>query len=440
MYCAIYNRSKSHVANVIITQFSIVKKRFDNDSSTFIGICDTDITSGLIFVFCTDRGTKRYSGFMKNIVQKGKSVSFRGLDFRSIFDTEIMLDYTQTNGASGYTAYYLESIFDKAKTLVNNQASSTFTLSFTMPASDTTNTSWIANYDGSYFFVKARSFLKLYLAYYSYFITSTFNESNNKIDFVFQKEPTTALFWKLKDFIFDKKSTDIALNRVIATIKYETSIDNTNKWVGPAGSSTYWDAQPSSNRATSAATGDGETPSENATTYNVGFAMRVSDGGLPATYQYWQCVPNFRTRPTTLAWKEYHLGLDNIIYEGSTITNANRIYPVQSKIYESEYLNKAQFAAISDLVNSRYVENITITKDNLFNPIDISDYFDIGFYMVRLYDDAGTYKDLPVGEIEWNENDYMIRLGFKKTLFTDIVKDTSRLGDGTGETLARFGK
>jgi len=131
---------------------------------------------------------------------------------------------------------------------------------------------------------------------------------------------------------------------------------------------------------------------------------------------------DYRARPN-MPEKIYTLGNDNEIYDGYAPSD-KRIYPIISKVHEAQYLSEAQINAVSTLVNSRYIENIIITETNQINPIDLGG-LDLNT-MVRVYDQAGDYKDIPISEktrtVKQNESTFKIKLGFKKTLLTEIIK------------------
>jgi hypothetical protein len=120
----------------------------------------------------------------------------------------------------------------------------------------------------------------------------------------------------------------------------------------------------------------------------------------------------------------YTLGKDNQIYDGYAPTD-KRIYPVQQKIFESEYLATAQLNAVYELVNTRFVENIILTDDKVISPIPLED---IALNtLIRAYDINGEYKELPVSErrIIQDAKGYKeeLKLGFKKTKLTEIIKN-----------------
>ncbi len=130
-------------------------------------------------------------------------------------------------------------------------------------------------------------------------------------------------------------------------------------------------------------------------------------------------------RPTTLANKVYSLGSDNNIYEGKPPSDL-MIYPIKREIFEAETLAKAQVDAIYSLVNNRWNENIII--DSKLSPADLKDVPLL--QQIKVFDKNGDIKILPVSEITVKVHkslSYMIKLGFKKELFTQIYKsDTSQ--------------
>lgn len=141
---------------------------------------------------------------------------------------------------------------------------------------------------------------------------------------------------------------------------------------------------------------------------------------------YYKLGPITYTPRPNLPERVYLLGKDNQIYEGySSIAESNRIYPVVSKIFEAEYLAEAQVNAVYELVSNRYVENIIITQDIIDQPLDLASIELLT--MIRVYDDNGEHKDLPISEKTTihnvKETRTEIKLGFKKTLLTEIIKN-----------------
>jgi hypothetical protein len=474
-YIAVYGRDGTHISNIQLSKWNITRKVFDLDVSNFEGSCDDDITTGLLFVMNDKYGNKEYSGFMKSIIQDKETghVTFKGEDLRSIWDTEVLLDFTDLDPA-GYNDFEIWQIFTKVSDAVEESATTIFELNFTIGV-DQQLTNSLGDYTGSYFYVNALKFLKTYLSYYGYYITSDFDESDASIDFTFVKNTTTRSV-RLEDFIFDRTLTEVKTNHTVARIKFDTLIEgerefreltsttvsdqfdaqpSDNKetitgsyinsldindypdgfWIKTVNLSDayyitrtieknwqfvvqqYWDNQPTRNRGTDLDSTDNQLPSVDPNDYPVGFAMKLVVG---AVTNYWKCILNTSVLPSTVEEKEYYLGLDNEIYE-ETISSSNQIYPVITKYFEDEYLAKAQFNAIWELVNSRYNENVILDKVNA--PVDITVYnlFD----MITVYDSNGDSKELPVSEIRWTQDSYKIKLGFKKERFTDIVKEAT---------------
>lgn len=213
---------------------------------------------------------------------------------------------------------------------------------------------------------------------------------------------------------------------------------------------------PSYNAATTAA-GDANSRTENTVIkaiykiYTTGqnceeFATFIKVVPTTATYHKRSDV-TFRPRPN-LPEKVYTLGNDNEIYSGYA-PEEKRIYPIVTKVFEATYLSEAQLNAVYELVNNRYVENIIITQNNLISTIDLEG---LELYTpVRVYDDNGSYKDIPVSEktFVWKANDKHVdvKLGFKKTLLTEIIKNeigsegvvkSSAISGGSGTVVQQF--
>jgi len=146
-----------------------------------------------------------------------------------------------------------------------------------------------------------------------------------------------------------------------------------------------------------------------------GFGVRTFDG---TNYYYWQVGQSPR-EPRPVPEKNYYLGKDNEIYE-EYITPANQIFPIQQKIIAEDFFYKAQFNAIYELVNSRFNENIIILDNAVLNPLEIEPMGLLA--MVTVYDKMNHTAILPVSEIEFKKGQKRVKLGFKKKLFTEVIK------------------
>jgi hypothetical protein len=156
-----------------------------------------------------------------------------------------------------------------------------------------------------------------------------------------------------------------------------------------------------------------EIPTDGSMPY--GYAVKTTDGSIT---KYWQLgqVPR---EPKNIPEKAFYLGKDNEVYE-EYIAPANQIYPVQTKIFAEEFFYKAQFNAIYELVNNRYNENIIIIDNKVLNPIEISS---LGLNAnITVYDKMNSVATLPVSEIQIKGGEKRVKLGFKKTLFTEVIK------------------
>ncbi len=496
MYAAIYGYDyqdgrRKHLGNATNLEHTTSKRVFDFGSAKVTGKCTFKIERPLLYVINDEHGRQKFSGFLKNIKQDDKSekVEFDGEDFKKVLDTEIILDFT--NDAvpdftwSGLMAKVTEEIRQTKDPFI-----STLDLEFIIPT-DSTDTKVIADYSKQYMVVNAKEFMKVYLSYFNYYIADYYDIVQDSLIFEFKKMSSEIISIKLKDFVHEKTTADIKVNKTIATISHNT-IEDTASWENS--DSAYYNAELSSNKASMIAT---DLPDPNG--YPTGFALRkvaghqyqsITEGeywssgnrtaiGIPqygvnvcyTAPSYSSAVaaagdPNLRTEntvirvvyriaatgescpqatfikvvPTSATYhkrsdvtfrprpnlpeKIYTLGNDNEIYSGYAPED-KRIYPIVTKVFEATYLSEAQLNAVYELVNNRYVENIIIKQNNLVSPIDLES---IELYTpVRVYDDNGFYKDIPISEktFVWKANEKYtdVKLGFKKTLLTEIIKN-----------------
>ena len=135
--------------------------------------------------------------------------------------------------------------------------------------------------------------------------------------------------------------------------------------------------------------------------------------------------PIYKPRPSTLATRYYYRDADNNIVQWDADGDIDgRLYPVKTKWFESEYLADAQFDAVYELANARYVDNIVIDNNKTVDPIDFSAY--PLYTKVALYYEGKLYKTLPISEknttFDASGENVKIKLGFKKILLTEIIK------------------
>jgi|GEM_PF-3455162 len=146
-----------------------------------------------------------------------------------------------------------------------------------------------------------------------------------------------------------------------------------------------------------------------------GYAVKTTDGYVTRYWQLGQVPREIKPLPE----KAYYLGKDNEIYE-EYIAPANQIFPIQQRIIAEDFFYKAQFNAIYELVNSRFNENIIILDNAVLNPLEIEP---LGLLaMVTVYDKMNHTAILPVSEIEFKKGQKRVKLGFKKKLFTEVIK------------------
>ena len=262
-----------------------------------------------------------------------------------------------------------------------------------IPTDNTDTTETYGSYQGQYTITNAYKFLKCYLKYYEYNIESTYDVVAGKIIFKFVKN-ADVVDVDLSDFIYELTTTSSTTNKTVATIKYDTTTPLTDA----DGNIVYTDVQ--------------KVDSNGNPEFN--------DDGTPV-YE-----PKRQPRPSTLATIYYYRTRDNDIVQSNAAGDIDgRIYPVKTKFYEKEYLSDAQFDAVYELANSRYVDNIIIDNNLTIDPIDFGIY--ALYTKVRLYYEGRLYKTLPISEkitsLDTNGKNVKIKLGFKKILLTEIIKN-----------------
>ncbi len=391
MYIAIYDENKNHITNVDNATYDSTVRVYDLDSFTAEGVNDVDINDAKIAVLNDDAGNYKYACFADEITPENNKRKIKGLDFKTLWDTEILLDFTADGSFDGR----LSKVFECVKTAVFNGADAAIRKIPVEVIIQTDNTDTTATYgslQGTYQFVNAYKFLKCYLKYYEYNIESFYNVAAGKIVFTFVK-CTDRVAINLSDFLYELTTTSSATNKAVATIKYNVETPETDA----DGNIIYTNKQ--------------KTDENGDPVYN--------DDGSPAY------IPKYKPRPATLATVYYYRNKDNDIVQADASGNiAGRLYPVKAKYYESEYLADAQFNAVNELANARYVDNIVIDNNVTLDPLDFSGYR--LYTKVDLYYDGKLYKTLPISEkittLNGSGANTKIKLGFKKILLTEIIK------------------
>ena len=113
MYISVYDENLNHLSNVTDTTHELTVRVYDNDTFSAEGICDEDINNAKIAVLNDDNGKYIYACFTDGITPEKSKRTIKGLDFKTLWDTEILLDYTKENSFDAR----LSSIFAKVKRL-----------------------------------------------------------------------------------------------------------------------------------------------------------------------------------------------------------------------------------------------------------------------------------------------------------------------------------
>jgi len=435
MFVEVYNKDGEHISNIKVEEWNITTRVFDFDTSNFKGTTPDDVTEGFIFVFKTERGEAKYSAFMKNITQEDNLVTFKGDDFRKVFDTEIIIDYSQLTQYEieldeEYMSFtkVMQRVFDE----VTDQYYGNLVFEEDIPTNNQ-DTSFVGNYAGTSNVVNAWKFMKIYLAHYNYYIHAEFKGVITEVPVVELSiiKTTETEEIKLDDFTFDKTTTEIKVNNAIAVLRKQGEQGPGHAFI--YSSEELFDATPVSLQyifdmeyISYPETWKPSNFDDSTEDFNFDYVFKVrlwsGDAGTSTLLRtfHMQNVETWDPDVETVRIN-YYLGKDNNVYVDS-VPAAQRIEPTVSKIFNAEYFSQAQYQAISELINARYVEYIILTKTNI-GPIDIETL--TLYELVTVYDSEGTSKIVPVSEIEYTQNGYKVKLGFKKTLFTEIVKGGS---------------
>lgn len=391
MYIAVYDENREHISNIDNISYDLTQRVYDSDSFNGVGISEDDINNAKIAVLNNDVGEYEYACLVENITPAGRKRTIKGLDFKTLWVTEILLDFTPEGSFDGR----LSAIFNCVKKAVFDSLDGTvckIPVEVIIPTDDTDTTSIYGSYQGQYIKTDAYKFLKCYLKYYEYNIESKYDIVDGKIVFKFVKN-TQEIDIDLNDFIHELTTTSSATNKAVATIKYDTTTPETDS----DGNIIYTSVQKVDDNGN----------------------LVFSDDGNPVYEE------KRKPRPTTIATKYYYRTHDNDIVQSDERGDIQgRIYPVKTKWFEQDYLSAAQFDAVYELANSRYVDNIIIDNNLTIDPLDFSKY--PLYTKVRLFYEGKLYKILPISEkiiaLDSKGKNTKIKLGFKKILLTEIIK------------------
>lgn len=361
MYLALYDENIKHIANVTNVTFDLTQRAYDDDNFSADGVCEENVNEAAIAILCDEDGTQRYACFVDSVTSDANKRTIKGQDFKALWDTEVMIDYTQPNSFDPR----LSVIFNTIASLVFDGPDVAFKkikVQVNIPTDNTDTEDVYGSYQDTYEFANAKTYLTNYLKYYSYNIESKFDVTNKEIIFDFIKN-NEEIKIRLKDFIYELTTTSNSVNKTIATIKWNSETDEDGNQLEP--------------------------------------------------------------RPSTLATKYYYLNKNNdIVQADETGDIEGRIYPVKCQMYEDEYLADAQFDAVYALANARYVDNIIITSNSSVDPIDLTSY-DLNtmvnlYFEGKLYKTLPiSEKEM---KLDSNGLNTSIKLGFKKILLTEIIK------------------
>lgn len=374
MYIAIYDENKNHITNIDNATYELTERVYDADSFSTTGKCDIDINAAKLLVLNDEAGNYIYAALVDSVSPENNTRTIKGLDFKTLLDTEVLIDYTPVGSFDGK----LSAIFAKVTALIVNSpdvAVKTIPVIIELPTDDTDTTSTFGTLQGTYKITNAYAFLKCYLKFYEYNVQTIYDVAAGVIKLSFVK-CAERIAIGLNDFIYNLQTTSDATNKTVATITYSPEKAKEEK---------------------------------------------DADGNV---------IPSPPPDPRPESWDTnstvyYYRNKDNGIVQSDKVGDiTGRLYPVRCKMFEAEYLADAQFDAVNELANARYVDNVILDHNKIIDPIDLSS---LRLYTkLDLYHDGKFYKTLPVSEkittADADGINIKIKLGFKKILLTEIIK------------------
>ena len=101
MYIALYDENRNHITNVDNATYDLTTRVYDNDSFSGEGVCAEDVNDAKIAIVNDDAGNYKYACFADTVTPEYNKRTIKGLDFKTLWDTEILLDYTPQNSIDG---------------------------------------------------------------------------------------------------------------------------------------------------------------------------------------------------------------------------------------------------------------------------------------------------------------------------------------------------
>lgn len=388
MYIEIYDRNNKHLGNVYDIKYDITKRIYDFDTSTFSGICECNVKYGFLFVLTTNDNRDIYSGYIKSLTQQDNRVSFKGVDFKTILDIELLLDFTnmERDNYPDTLGKMIDFIWNNEK-YVEYRNVTPLTIEFIhwfTPMRDI-DIGIFGDFFRGYQVINVNSYLKNIFAFFGYYIDVSIYENRNGVIFNLLPHQNKGSIL-LQDFTFERNLTDIGTNKTMATIKYEMK-EPIKVW-NKTNRQTY-ENTPIGLREVVVYTNENQTFDKDPDSYELFTAFYVAweiNGNIDLnSIEYYVLVPTYDTRPQ-LPEVHYWLTTDNQIYEGEAPTWL-KSYPVKQKIFEAEFLAEAQYNAVSELVDNRYNENIILSKNGSGELLDFDSVKLGDIYMVYEKDD-----------------------------------------------------
>ena len=156
MYIALYDENRKHISNVDNTSLDLTERVYDLDTFNADGICNDDVNNSKIAVVNNDMGEYEYACLIDNITPDGRKRIIKGLDFKTLWETEILLDFTVDGSFDGRVSalfnYVKSAVFDSVDAVIGK-----IPIEVIIPTDNTDTTVMFGSYQGQYkIFIRRR--------------------------------------------------------------------------------------------------------------------------------------------------------------------------------------------------------------------------------------------------------------------------------------------
>ena len=221
MYISLFDIDFNHITNLSHVTGMLITKVYDFDEiklsgNDTMGVNINDLNRAKLFRLNEDDGKEIYSGFVYKAKKKHNTVEIIGNDFRTIFDTNVVLIF------SNLSSWSVEAVFTILKSFplqIVDNAYIKIPLSIYVPKDSTVTDNIFGNPSKQLMNVNYYKYVLSYMKYYEYMLRSNLNWGQNSIDYYFIKSQNTHKI-KLQDFEHDLSQNQPSINKTVAIMKF----------------------------------------------------------------------------------------------------------------------------------------------------------------------------------------------------------------------------